>query len=55
MDAVIVAISDDVLTNAVDGHTCQTVELSLALTVRTEALKEPSLSVENLKSTRDSY
>ena len=49
LDAMIVAISDDVLTDAVDGHTRQTIEFTLTLTIRTEALLELSLCVEYLE------
>jgi hypothetical protein len=47
---VIVAISDDELSDPVHGHTSQTVELSLCIAVTAKLLDEDSISIEDLNA-----
>lgn len=47
---MIVAISDDVLSDPVDSNTCQTVELSIAVSICTEFTEEISIRVEDLNT-----
>lgn len=42
LDAMIVTISNDVLTDTIDGYARQTIEFTLTLTVSTETLLELS-------------
>lgn len=47
---MIVSISNDVLSDAVDGHAGETVELALAAAVLTELLHEYTVRIEHLET-----
>lgn len=49
LDPMVVSVGDYELTDPVDRHTGQTVELSLSASVRTKLLHEVSVSVEDLR------
>jgi hypothetical protein len=59
LDAVIVAVSNDELSNPIHRHTSQAVELSLTISVTSKFLDENSVSIEDLNAVvrrvRDDY
>jgi hypothetical protein len=50
LDAVIVAIGDDKLTDPVNCHTGQTVKFSFSISVTAKFLDEDSIGIENLNA-----
>lgn len=48
LDPVVVSVSDDVLTDAVDGDACQAVELAFTAAVRPKLFHEYTIRVKHL-------